>query len=104
MKRMMLLGCLCCTLLPAACERLDNDRSLHVQEGGSPFTLEEVARLLSAVPLGEAQLGEVRDAVSASSVNGYDSEYTMKDLFETPGAGVGSEPETRVEEIGRAHV
>ena len=97
MKRMMLLGCLCCTLFPAACERLDNDRSLHVQEDGSPFTLEEVARLLSAVPLGEAQLGEVRDAVSASSGNGYDSEYTMRDLFETPGAGVGSEPETRVE-------
>ena len=97
MKRMMMLGCLCCTLLPAACERLDNDRSLHVKEGETLFTLEEVARLLSAVPLGEAQLGEVRDAVSASSDNGYDSEYTMRDLFESPGAGVGSEPGTRVE-------
>ena len=97
MKRTMLLGCLCCTLLPAACERLDNDRSVHVKDGETLFTLEEVARLLSAVPLGEAQLGEVRDAVSASSDNGYDSEYTMQDLFETPGAGVGSEPGTRVE-------
>ena len=97
MKRMMMLGCLCCTLLPAACERLDNDRSLHVKEGETLFTLEEVARLLSAVPLGEAQLGEVRDAVSTSSDNGYDSEYTMRDLFETPGAGVGAEMATRVE-------
>ena len=97
MKRLMLLGCFCCTLLPVACERLDNDRSVHVKDGETPFTLEEVARLLSAVPLGEAQLGEVRDAVSASSDNGYDSEYTMQDLFETPGCGVGSEPETRVE-------
>ena len=97
MKRKMLLGCLCCTLLSAACERLDNDRTLHVKEEDNPFTLEEVAKILSAIPLGEAQLGEVRDAVSASSGNGYDSEYTMRDLFETPGAGVGSEMETKVE-------
>ena len=92
-----MLGCLACTLFPAACERLDDDRSLHVQEEAPLFTLEEVARLLSAVPFGEAQTGEVHDAVSASSGNGYDTEYTMKDLFETPGAGVGSEMPTRVE-------
>jgi hypothetical protein len=97
MKRMMMIGCLACTLFPAACERLDNDRDLHVQEEAPLFTLEEVARVLSAVPFGEAQTGEVHDAVSASSGNGYDTEYTMKDLFETPGAGVGSEPSTRVE-------
>ena len=97
MKRMMLLGCLGCTLLTAACERLDHDRPLPVEEGQNLFTLEDVARLLAAVPVGEAQIGEVRNAVSASSGNGYDSEYTMRDLFETPGAGVGSEAATRVE-------
>ena len=32
---------------------------------------------------------EVYDAVSASSDNGYDEEYTMKNLFKSPGAGVG---------------
>ena len=84
MKRKILFGCLCCTLLSAACERLDNDRTLHVQEDDSPFTLEDVAKLLSCVPLGNAQMEEVRDAVSSSSDNGYDTEYTMRDLFETP--------------------
>lgn len=98
MQRMkMMIGCLVCTLFPAACEQLDHDRSIHVQEENALFTLEEIARLLSAVPFGEAQTGEVHDAVSASSDNGYDTEYTMKDLFETPGAGVGSAPATRVE-------
>ncbi len=97
MKRKILFGCLCCTLLSAACERLDNDRTLHVREDDSPFTLEDVAKLLSCVPLGNAQMEEVRDAVSSSSDNGYDTEYTMRDLFETPGAGVGDAEGTRVE-------
>ena len=97
MKRKIIFGCLCCTLLSAACERLDNDRTLHVQEGEALFTLEDVAKLLSCVRLGTAQLEEVRDAVSTSSDNGYDTEYTMKDLFETPGAGVGASGGSRVE-------
>ena len=61
------------------------------------FTLDEVARLLAAVPLGEAQVDEVRDAVSTSSDNGYDEEYPMRQVFETPGTGVGAVPVTRVE-------
>lgn len=97
MKRMILFGCLCCTLLSAACERLDDDPNLHVKEENPYFTLEEVAGLLSAVPFGEDQVGEVHDAVSASSGNGYDTEYTMRNLFEMPGAGIGSQQETRVE-------
>ena len=35
-------------------------------------------------------MGEVYDAVSASTDNGYDEEYMMCDLFTVPGAGVGS--------------
>ena len=45
--------------------------------------------MLSALPLGADQVAEVRDAVSASTGNGYDEEYTMADLFRLPGAGVG---------------
>ena len=97
MKRKILFGCLCCTLLSAACERLDDDPNLHVKEENPDFTLEEVAGLLSVVPFGEDQVGEVHDAVSASSGNGYDTEYTMRNLFEMPGAGIGSAQGTRVE-------
>lgn len=97
MKRMLFFGCLGGILLSAACERLDDDRTLHTGERDYIFTLEDVAQLLAAVPVGDAQVGEVKDAVSASSDNGYDTEYTMKDLFLTPGAGVGSETATRVE-------
>jgi hypothetical protein len=61
------------------------------------FTLDEVARLLAAVPVGTSQVAEVRDAVSESSGNGYDEEYPMRQVFETPGTGVGAEPVTRVE-------
>lgn len=53
------------------------------------ISVDSVARLLSALPIGTEQVGEVHDAVSSSSANGYDEEYTMKDLFTAPGAGVG---------------
>ena len=86
----MLLATL--TLALAACEHLDDDVRTHVS-GKEPLpsyiTLEEVAQILSSVDLGSAQIGEVHDAVSASTGNGYDEEYTMKSLFESPGAGVG---------------
>ena len=95
MKRLICFGCLLGTILSTACERLDDDRSLHVKEEENVYTLEEVARLLASVPIGQAQVGEVRDAVSASSENGYDDEYTMRNLFEVPGAGIGSESTTR---------
>lgn len=53
------------------------------------ITLDNVARLLSSLPLGTAQVAEVYDAVSASRENGYDEEYLMRDLFDSPGRGVG---------------
>ena len=97
MKRTLYFGCLSGILLMAACERLDNEHTLPDQPEETVFTLEEVARLLSAVPVGEAQVGEVHDAVSASAGNGYDEEYTMRNLFETPGCGIGSVSATRAE-------
>ena len=91
MKRIVLFGCLAGILSVAACERPDPvEKPLVV-------TLDEVARLLAAVPVGTSQVAEVRDAVSESAGNGYDEEYPMRQVFEAPGTGVGAEPVTRVE-------
>ena len=99
MKRLSWFGCLVGTLAAAACERLDRFGNPLSDEAEEPlvFTLDEVARLLAAVPVGEAQVAEVRDAVSASTDNGYDEEYPMRQVFGEPGAGIGSGPGTRVE-------
>ena len=90
---MLFLACLVLPLL--ACEHLDDDVRTHVP-GKEPLpsflSLEEVARVLSSVDIGASQMGEVHDAVTSSTGNGYDEEYTMQDLFERPGAGVGDVP------------
>lgn len=76
-------------LLSASCENLDNDIDRH-KDGDIPFiALGDVAAILSEIPLGKEHLYEVHDAVSASSSNGYDDEYTMQNLFSFPGSGVG---------------
>lgn len=54
-----------------------------------------IARMLSELPLEQSHLQEVFDAVGASSGNGYDEEYMMKDVVTSPGAGVGDGPSTR---------
>lgn len=81
-----------------ACEPLDDDRGTHVTPRNSIITLEEVAELLSSVPLEKGQMEEVMDAASASAQNGYDEEYRMQDLFSAPGTGVGSEADTKAGE------
>lgn len=90
----------CCALLAGlvACEPLDDDREKHVIAANSVIRLEEVAELLSSVPLGTAQMAEVMDAASASAGNGYDEEYRMSDLFSAPGTGVGDEADTKAGE------
>ena len=95
----MLFWCLVGTLVAAACERLDRFGNPPRDEAGEPlaFTLDEVARLMAAIPVGQSQVAEVRDAVSASTGNGYDEEYPMRQLFEAPGTGIGAGPTTRVE-------
>ena len=99
MKRLILFWCLAGTLAVTACERLDRLGNPSHDEEGEPlsFTLDEVARLVAAVPVGQSQVAEVQDAVSASTGNGYDEEYPMRQLFESPGTGIGAEPATRVE-------
>lgn len=81
-----------------SCEWPDNDPARHVgQDGDSTgLALNEVAQLLSAIPLTSDHVREVHDAVTSSSGNGYDEEYTMKNLFLSPGAGVGDDVQTRV--------
>ena len=76
-----------------SCEELDNDPEKHVAQDkdSTGIVLDEVAHILSAVPLNTAQLQEVHDAVTSSSDNGYDEEYTMKHLFAEPGSGVGDD-------------
>ena len=56
----------------------------------SPVSLEELARIFSCLPLEQEHLEEVHTAVNSSLEYGYDEEYTMKDLFSSPGAGVGA--------------
>jgi hypothetical protein len=103
MKRLILFGCLFGALAVSACERLDRRLNPPFDEEEEPlaFTLDEVARLMAAIPVGEAQVAEVRNAVSASTGNGYDEEYPMRQLFESPGAGIGDVPATRVEGYAR---
>ena len=70
----------------------------ELPETGLPqLSLPGVARLLSELPLTRSQMEEVHDAVTASAANGYDDEYMMCDLFESPGSGVGSARSTRAE-------
>ena len=61
-----------------------------VEAGTAPqISVEQVARLFAGLPIGPGQMEEVHDAVCASAGNGYDEEYTLRDLLSTPGSGVG---------------
>ena len=91
MKR-IILTCLeigASLLLATSCENVDNN--LRNEDEGSSIYIEPklVAAIISSIELQAEQLSEVHDAVSSSSTNGYDEEYTMKQLFENPGSGVG---------------
>lgn len=82
----------------ASCERLDDDLEKH--RGSAQ--LEQVAKLLSVLPIEQEQLDEVHRAVSSSSGNGYDEEYMMSDLFDMPGKGVGESGTKAVPQYSRA--
>lgn len=69
-------------------------------ETPSRLTLENVAKMFSELPLEECHLNEVYDAASSSSGNGYDEEYTLKDLLLSPGAGVGDDRTARATKAG----
>ncbi len=77
-------------LAAVSCEELDNDIDKHVQDQDSTYIgLDEVAAILSSIPFQITHIQETHTAVTSSIKNGYDEEYTMKDLFDSPGCGVG---------------
>lgn len=87
------LAALC--LMGSACDRQSGPDPAPAGPAELPQNLEQtvtprgMARVLSQLPIGAEQVGEVHDAVDASSGNGYDEEYTMERLFTQPGSGVG---------------
>ena len=84
-----------------SCEIVDDDIGRHTsQEDCVDVKLDAVAEILASVPIDYVHLHEVHSAVSSSSMNGYDEEYTMADLFSNPGAGVGEpDVESKVAEF-----
>ena len=92
MKRAVLMYA-ASVLLTLACEEVDH--SGEVENPQVHVTLDDVAKMFSELPIMNEHLIEVYDAVSSSSVNGYDEEYTMRDLFAAPGSGVGESEEAK---------
>lgn len=73
-------------IIAASCSRQEVEEP---QVASPVIELSEVAELISALPISAEQMREVHDAVSSSSDNGYDEEYTLGQLFVKPGSGVG---------------
>lgn len=79
-------------LFLTSCEKVDTTGGKDSGSGGEEVvSMKQVAKILSSVPLGTDRIAEVRDAVNASYSNGYDEEYTMRNIFSNPGAGVGED-------------
>lgn len=91
--RMLFAGALCALL--AGCGKDTAEPASEALASSRYFTLEQVAKLLSSVPIGGEQMEEVYDAATASAINGYDHEYLMENLFSSPGAGIGDGPDTK---------
>lgn len=89
MKQLLFLA-LAVLSIPVSCEHVDHTGEINDPEARI-IPLEDVAKLLSALPVETDQMTEVHDAVSSSDGNGYDEEYMMRDLLSVPGTGVGDE-------------
>lgn len=89
MKQLLFLA-LAVLSVPVSCEHVDHTGEINDTEARI-IPLEDVAKLLSALPIETDQMTEVHDAVSSSDGNGYDEEYMMRDLLSVPGTGVGDE-------------
>lgn len=91
---MKFMGAVCalCAAWVCGCQKVESvhQETLAGAEPPAFVTVEDVARLLSEVPVGPEQMGEVHAAVVSSAANGYDEEYRMQDLFDAPGSGVGA--------------
>lgn len=80
------------TLLGCSKVKFADEPGTAREEAPSYVALEDVARIFAGLPIGAEQMREVHDAASSSAENGYDEEYLMKDLFASPGCGVGDSP------------
>lgn len=81
-----------------SCEVLDDDVDKHTSAGDTTVVmLDQVAEILASLPLEHVHLDEVHKAAMASASNGYDEEYTMRNLFHAPGCGVGESRSKSVE-------
>ena len=89
MKRLSILFVAVMLALSSCREPLVVDNPVEVLPPGS-LELDDVARILSRLPMQAENLDEVYHAVHSSSGNGYDEEYMMSDLFASPGSGVGA--------------
>ena len=97
MKYRVFLAALCAVSL-FGCEEVLLTPVDEKEPGEEPAVLlEDVARVLSHVPLGGEQLDEVYDAARASAANGYDEEYRMQELFAEPGCGGGDAGSTKAD-------
>lgn len=92
------LFCAVPLIMALSCEEVDH--SGENEKRSVEISPDEVARIFSRLPIMNEQMVEVYDAVSSSSGNGYDEEYTMSDLFSAPGSGVGESMETRAINTG----
>ena len=97
MKAFRFSAALLCALALASC---DEKQPFDPTTDQGLFSLSDVAKMLSDLPLEAQHLDEVYEAVSSSSGHGYDEEYRLTDLFEAPGAGVGDSPQTRATKAG----
>ena len=90
MQRIFIMCVLAATFIAVSCERVEVPSIVQKDEDDKiSVRLDEVAEILAMIPVQQGQMGEVHDAVTASSENGYDEEYTMRNLFVLPGSGVG---------------
>lgn len=87
-----------CALLSASCQK---EGPMVPVVSAARVSVEEVAVLLSSLPIGVEQVEEVFDAAQASALNGYDEEYRMQDLFLCPGQGVGDKGVTKARDYAR---
>lgn len=83
------------------CDKWEEESLTPEVEQQGFISLQEVAQLLSTVPLEREQVLEVQEATGSSAGNGYDEEYRMRDLFTAPGCGVGESASTKAGKYSR---
>ena len=99
---MFFMGVLGVLFVAPGCDKMKEEAPVLPADSPRSFVmLEDVAQLLSTLPLGVEQMEEVQDATGSSAGNGYDEEYRMQELFASPGCGVGEVTDTKAEKYDR---